>query len=209
MFNVCSNCGEYGEDNPVDAVGSSGPFVLCKHCHHKHPFLQLPLFIIGGVSGTGKSTISLEIISKFTECVVLDSDLLWRAEFSTPENDYYSFRSTWLEVAANISQSGRPVALFAIADSERYEKLHARHYFSTIHYLLYTCSDEVLSQRLRARPEWRQSHTAEFIETMINFNQHLLTVAKTTSAPVTILDTGTISIQEASDYTKSWILQRK
>ena len=153
------------------------------------------------MSGTGKSTISLELMSKFTECVVLDSDFLWRAEFNTPENDYYSFRSSWLEVAANISQSGRAVALFAIADSERYEILHARQYFSTIHYLLYTCSDEVLTQRLKARPEWRQSRTATFIETMINFNQHLLTTAKTTSVPVTILDTGTL---RSTGYNKDW-----
>ena len=206
MFNVCSNCGEYGEDNPVDPTG---PFVVCKHCHHKHPFLQLPLFIIGGVSGTGKSTISLELMSKFTDCVVLDSDVLWRAEFSTPENDYYSFRSTWLELAANIHQSGWSVALFGIANPEQYETLHARQYFSTIHYLLYTCSDEVLTQRLRARPEWRQSHTDVFVETMINFNRHLLTIAKTTLFSVTILDTGTLSIREATDYTKLWIQECK
>ena len=205
MFDVCPNCGEYEANKPVDP---DGPFVVCSLCYYKHPFLQLPLFIIGGVSGTGKSTICLELISKFTECVVLDSDLLWRGEFTSPENDYYNFRSTWLEFAANISQSDRPVALFGIAEPNRYESLPARHYFSTIHYLLYTCSDELLKQRLQARPDWRQSHTETFINPMIVFNQHLLRMAKTTSPPVTILDTGSISIKEAINYTKTWIQQR-
>ena len=205
VFDVCSNCGQYAENKPVD---QSGPFVVCQRCGYKYPFLQLPLFIIGGVSGTGKTTICLELVSRFTECIVLDSDLLWRAAFVDPENNHEGFRSTWLEIAANISQSRRPVALFGIADPERYEALPTRHYFSVIHYLLYTCSDEILIQRLQARPEWRQSHTTTFIDTMITYNQHLLTTARTTQFPMTILDTGGITIQETNDYTKNWIRQR-
>ncbi len=205
MYDVCSNCGEYSEEKPVDATG---PFIVCQMCGYKHPFLQLPLFVAGGVSGTGKTTICLELTSKFTECVVLDSDLLWRAEFRTPENNYYSFRSTWLEIAANIGQSGRSVVLFGIADPERFETLPARQYFSTLHYLLYTCDDEQLVQRLQARSAWRQSGTPAFVDTMIAFNNSLKEMARTTKFPVTLLDTGNISIQEASDYTKDWIQQR-
>lgn len=205
MYDVCSNCREYSENKPID---STGPFVVCQICGYKHSFLQLPLFVVGGVSGTGKTTICLELTSKFTECVVLDSDLLWRAEFATPENNYYSFRSTWLEIAANISQSGRSIALFGIADPERFETLPARKYFSTIYYLLYTCGEKELVQRFQARPIRRQSHTPAFVEAMITFNRNLQAMAKTTQFPVTYFDTGDVSIRETSDYTKCWIQQK-
>jgi hypothetical protein len=54
MFNVCPKCGEYSVEKSIDA---SGPFATCPFCGYAHPFLQLPLFIITGSSGSGKTTI--------------------------------------------------------------------------------------------------------------------------------------------------------
>ncbi len=41
MFNVCPNCGEYAVEKIID---NSGPYAICPHCHHAHPFLMQPLF---------------------------------------------------------------------------------------------------------------------------------------------------------------------
>ena len=73
MFSVCPNCGEYSVEKSIDP---SGPFAICPHCHYAHPFLQQPLFIITGASGTGKSTICLSLVTKLHECVVLEQDIL-------------------------------------------------------------------------------------------------------------------------------------
>ena len=54
MFNVCPNCGEYSVEKRID---TSGPYAVCPHCHHAHPFLMQPLFLISGASGTGKTDI--------------------------------------------------------------------------------------------------------------------------------------------------------
>ncbi|MEZ4519803.1 MAG: hypothetical protein R3C44_24235 [Chloroflexota bacterium] len=43
---------------------------------------------------------------------MLESDILWRPEFNTPENQYRDFFELWLRMAKNISQSGQPVILF-------------------------------------------------------------------------------------------------
>src|SRR6266702_402236 len=108
MFNVCPRCGAYTVEKTIDP---SGPFAICPFCHYAHPFLQLPLFIISGASSTGKSTICLALVPRLQECVVIESDILWGRVPTTPEDNYRDYRNTWLRVAKNISQAGRPVVL--------------------------------------------------------------------------------------------------
>lgn len=48
---------------------------------------------------------------RLREVVLLEADILWRAEIDKPEDMYREFFQTWLRVCKNISQSGRPVVL--------------------------------------------------------------------------------------------------
>ena len=74
MFNVCPQCGAYCVEKIIDA---SGPFAICPHCGHAHPFLQHPLCLITGPSGAGKTTVCLELVPLAQRCVILESDILW------------------------------------------------------------------------------------------------------------------------------------
>jgi hypothetical protein len=103
MFNICPRCGMYSEQKTIDP---SGPFAICRHCGHAHPFKQLPLFIVTGASGSGKSAACLQLVPLLPECVVLETDLFWRPEFATPEKDYRDFRNLCLRVAKNIGLPG-------------------------------------------------------------------------------------------------------
>src|SRR6266567_4005208 len=103
MFNVCPNCGEYAVEKIID---NSGPYTICPHCHHAHPFLMQPLFLIGGASGTGKTTVCLSLISMLKECVVLEKDILWGMVKTSPTEKYSSWSNVWLRIAKNIGQSG-------------------------------------------------------------------------------------------------------
>ncbi len=68
MFNICPTCGEYAVEKRIDP---SGPFAFCPSCGHAHRFRQLPLFVITGASGTGKSTVCLSLAATLTMCVCL------------------------------------------------------------------------------------------------------------------------------------------
>ena len=109
MINVYFNCGQLRADKTIDL---EGPYAICPECGHKHPFLRLPLMVVSGASGAGKTTICHQLLVKVNDAVLLDSDILWRAEFNQPENNYRDFFETWLRVAKGISQSGRPTVLF-------------------------------------------------------------------------------------------------
>jgi predicted ABC-type ATPase len=205
MFNVCPQCGEYSVEKTIDA---SGPFAICPCCGYAHPFLQLPLFIITGPSGVGKTTICLELVPLVHECVILESDILWGALPATPENNYRDYRNLWLRIAKNIGQSGRPVVLCGTAIPEQFETCPERRYFSTLYYLAMVCDDQLLEERLKQRPAWRHSGSAKSIEDMLHFNRWLKDHVFTTDPPMTLYDTSHGSITQTTKDVAQWIRHR-
>ena len=204
MFNVCHNCGLYRRDKIIDPAG---PYAICPECGYKHPFLQLPLLMVSGASGAGKSSACQALVGRIDSVVQLDSDILWRAEFDTPENNYRDYFEMWLRLAKNISQSGRPIVIFGAGAGvpASVEPCIERRYFSTVHYLALVCDDEVLAQRLKARPAWRGSGEAAFIEKNVQFNQWF----KEQGNPfASLIDTTNLTLETTAEQVKTWILEK-
>jgi hypothetical protein len=204
MMNVCYGCGVYRVDKIIDPAG---PFAVCPECGFKHPFKQLPLFLVGGAAGSGKTTVLRQLIGAIDEVAPLDSDMLWRAEFDHPETNYRDCFETWLRVCKNISQLGKPALLFGggFCVPHNIEPCVERRYFSTLHYLALTCDDEVLVSRIRARPSWRNSSKPEFIQRHLEFNRWLRREHANTSPPVELLDTTTNTPELAAARIKEWV----
>lgn len=202
MFNVCPGCGEYRVDK---TILPDGPYAVCPICKYHHKFAQLPLFILTGASGTGKTATSLALAAQVKEFVVMESDILWRDEFNQPQTDFQNYREMWLRVCKNISQAGKPVVLCGCAIPEQFEKCVERRYFSNIHYLALTCQDEILASRLRNRPAWRGSSSDEYINEHLKFNNWLINNAKDTDPPITLLDTSEITVNETVEKVKKWL----
>lgn len=202
MFNVCPQCGAHRADKTID---SSGPYAICPDCGYRQPFLRPPLLIVSGASGTGKSTLALALLGTLPQVVILDSDILWRPEFNTPEDNYRAFFETWLRMAKNIAQSGRPVLLFGagMGVPTNIEPCVERRYFSTVAYLALVCDDAVLTERLRARPAWRQSSHSAFLEEQRRFNRWFLTVAGT--PPITLVDTTHAAVPDTARRVTAWV----
>jgi gluconate kinase len=186
-------------------VEPEGPFAVCPHCGYKHRFIQLSLFVITGASGSGKSMVCLELPGKMSECVFIECDLFWCPHFDRPEEDYRGFRDHCLRVAKSIGQSGRSVVLCGTALPDGYEASVERRYFSEIHYLALACEDEILEERLRNRPGWRNSYQSEFVKNMKEFNQWIKANAHRTDPPMTLLDNTHLSIEETVDQIIGWI----
>jgi gluconate kinase len=202
MFNVCPGCGEYSDEKSIDP---HGPVAICPYCGHRHPFVQLPLFIITGASGSGKTAVCQELATQMTQCVFMESDILWRTEFATPDDNYRSYRNLWLRLAKNISQAGRPVVLCGSAIPEQFESCPERRYFTTIHYLALVCAPDVLTQRLQSRPQWRRSSHLAFIKQMLDFNAWFMDHARQTEPPITLLDNTRLSVDETKEQVVHWI----
>lgn len=206
MINVCHNCGEYRVDKIIDP---RGPYAICPECGHKHPFLQLPLLIIAGASGTGKSTVCQRLLGRLEKVVLLEGDLLWRTKFNKPEERYRDFFETWLRLCKNISQSGRPVVWAnAGAIPDNVEQCEERRYFSAVYYLALVCNDEELAKRLRERPQWRKSGDLATIEKNVQFNQWFKKNAEQTSPAIKLLDTTGVAVEETANQIALWIREQ-
>jgi hypothetical protein len=202
MFDICPNCGQNTVNKEIDP---RSPFALCPRCNHKHPFLSLPLFIITGASGSGKSTVAFRLAAALCkEAVVLDSDILWRPEFATPEDDYRAYRELWLRLALNISQSSLPVVLAGTAIPDQFEHLPERPYFSAIHYLALVATGADLTHRLQSRPTWRNTSSNSYVQDMLRFNAWLKANAGTTSPPMQTLDTSALTVDETVERATVW-----
>lgn len=199
---VCARYGEYSEAKVVETAGS---WAVCPFCGYRRPFARLSLFVISGASGAGKTTVCREIVPRLPDCVCMETDILWRPEFNTPEDGFRAYREMWLRVAYNIGQSGRPVVLFGSGEPDQWEHCVARRYFAGIHYLALVCDPSMLEARLRARPEWRGAGTDDFVERMLEYNGWLSQHARSTHPPMTLLDTSTISVHESVERTAAWI----
>ncbi len=202
MFHICQQCGLWSDEQTIEPAG---PYAICSHCGHKHSFRQLPLFIITGPSGVGKSTLSIELAPQLPRYVCLDSDILWGHVPATPEDDYRSYWNVWLSMAIAINQSGHPVVLFGTTLPGKLEASPYHRYFSAIHYLALICSDETLIQRLLDRPAWRRSSNEAFIASMLDFTRWLKEHADTTQPPMTLLDITGQSIEQTAESIARWL----
>jgi broad-specificity NMP kinase len=206
MFNACAHCGEYVVEKTVDAARS---IANCPICGYEQPFLRQPVFVISGASGAGKTAVCRALMPELRlRCVVLESDILWDAVDASAEDDYRRYRNVWLRLAKNIGQAGLPVVLCGTALSDQFERCSERRYFSMLHYLALVCDEEMLRERLRQRPAWRQSESAEFLERMTTFNRWLVEHAPTTTPPMTLLDTTADALDETVAKVARWIVER-
>lgn len=204
MFNTCARCGSYHADKTIDPAG---PYAICPECGYRHPFRQLPLFVITGASGAGKSSVCTELAQHTDDVVVMESDILWQNEYASQGPDYRHYREMWLRVCKNISQAGKPVVLCGCAVPEQFEPCVERRYFGALHYLALVCDDDVLAARLKARPQWRSSGDEENIHNHVQFNQWLKENAERTA--IQLLDTTGIGLGVTTDAVLKWIREKQ
>jgi DNA-directed RNA polymerase subunit RPC12/RpoP len=204
MFNICPQCGQYHADKEIDP---RGPYAVCPECGAKQLFRRLPLLFVCGAGGVGKTAVLRRLIGQLEPVVLLEGDLLWRPEFNRPDDNYRAFFETWLRMAKNINQAGRPTVLFnAGAIPQNVEPCVERRYFSISSYLALVCDDELLAARLRARPSWRGSGGAQFLADQVQFNRWLKENHASTQPPIDLLDTGGADEAETAAAVAGWIL---
>ncbi|MGQ0716670.1 MAG: AAA family ATPase [Pseudonocardiales bacterium] len=179
--------------------------LVCGECGHRQAMARRPLFCLTGPSGTGKSSVARALLPRLADrFVVLEQDVLWLPELSDPTGEHRLFRSTWLRLAAMIGCSGRPVLLCGTVVPPELEPLPERALFSAVHYLALTCRPDVLAQRLRVRPAWREWNEPRIAE-MLDYASWLAANAATLSPPVALLDTTDSSVEATAQDVCSWL----
>ena len=195
----------YSEEKEIRPGEGWRAQAVCPGCGYAHPFSRLPLYVITGASGTGKSALALALAGSHAGFVHLESDILWRPEFNCPEDDFRDYRNLWLRLCKNISQAGQPVALYGSVVPSQFEPCSERRYFDNIHYLALVCEPRVLEDRLRARQAWRGAGGDDFVEGRLNFNRWFMESAANLDSPFTLLDTSDCPLEETAGQVRRWL----
>lgn len=200
MLNTCVKCKKYTVKKEISLDGKS---MTCPFCGHNQEIKPMPLFIITGASGVGKSAISAELFQKEKDYIVMESDILWNDSYNVPEDNYRKYRELWLRMCKNISQIGKPVVLCGCSVPEQFENCLERRYFSEIHYIAIVCDEDILNKRLTEDRRYEKDH--QYVKVSIDFNTWLKENADKTQPNMRLLDNSHLTNDEAAKIVDQWI----
>lgn len=207
---VCQRCGAFNADAPVSADEPGWAVVTCPVCGHGTRLRQLPLFVVTGASGAGKTTTCELLLHTFPEVVVLESDVLLARLKSFAEEDIQQYWEQWLRLVLHLHQAGKPVLLCGTLLPRHLESAPDRDGIEAIHYLALTCDDAELQRRLSDRPAWRGCDDA-FIARHVRFNRWWRDREGREDEDATFvdhLDTTMDTPQRTADMVRTWVRQR-
>lgn len=158
---------------------------------------KIPIFLITGASGSGKTTIIPELIKQCTEHIILDLDAIYG-----PLNEWSLIKNVWIHFAKQISLNGRTTILCGTFMPSEFDKVDLKDYFKPYFIGLY-CDDKTRELRLQKRG-W----STEFINHHKEFNDWILNNAKTAFNPVMpLIDTSITSPLEVAAQVKTIVNQ--
>ncbi|MDQ6423512.1 nucleoside kinase [Paenibacillus sp. LHD-117] len=160
---------------------------------------KLPLFIVTGSSGSGKTFVIPELRGIMPDFDIHDIDSLREVGVT----DEQTIRNVWLRVAKNAAESGRMTIICGTAMTWDIEKCFDFAYFKHVYYLNLHCDDQTREQRLRAR-HWPE----DMIEDYKKFAAWLVENAdKAYSPPMPVVDTTAAHVADIAAQIKNWVLR--
>ena len=187
-------CMECGPGTILDA-DPRAQRLRCPRCRAESWLPALPLFVVTGASGTGKSTITGRLRTLLPDCLVVEGDVI----LHVAALGWDTWRNTWLQLTHAAALGGRVTLLTGSFTPEQLETLPARRLIGPIHFALLDCPDDVLASRLRARPAWR-GNSAE-----ANIADHQRFAAWLRARITPSFDTSTASAAEVADQAAAWV----
>ncbi len=199
---ICPKCADVSR-HELSSAGVTAPY--CGQCPGERLFRRLPLFVVTGPSGVGKSTVAADVVAapEAPDAVYLDSDTLLVEGLT--DRGWDAYRDVWVWTCANIAQSGRPVVLFGGGDPIEFARASRIDHFSSTHYMALTCDEDELRRRLIARPAWRKSAEPVFMQAMVDWNARLTTGQDDSGVTWDVLNTSTGSRAATVRAVARWV----
>lgn len=200
MVEICPKCGNYDPDKIV-----TDNTMTCPKCGHTRDFLKLPLFVVTGASGVGKSTTVQALQSACRELVCFDSDLFYNImPHETPE-DYMAQTEAMMAFARDVMQCGRPTVWARAGNIDMLDRARGARFFSEIYVLALVCAEEELRRRMTvgrgiSDPGWVQSS--------VDYNRYFMEHSCIGSVPYDTLDVTGLTVSGAASAAGRWMKGR-
>lgn len=166
MLDRCWGCDAERPAKDVRPTGSGSAVAVCPGCGHEHSFRYVPLPVVSGAAGTGKTTVQRALAGELDGWVLLEYDDVWD-DAMTFEDDV-AYDDYCLKLCRDVAQSGVAVAFFGTAPGvpDNVEPCVRRRYFADVHYLALTCEPAEQRRRLGARTK-----QIDAVDDQVEFNR--------------------------------------
>jgi len=156
---------------------------------------KLPLFVVTGSSGTGKTTVCSLVRELLPDFDVFDMDIINNV-------DWQIAKANWLRIAYSISLSGRGTVLCGTMVPENIESADHKDKFDRILYINLHCNDSTREERLKARG-WKDSVINEYKD----FANWLIQNSNIAfDPPMPTINTSELTPEEVAQEIKDWVL---
>jgi DNA-directed RNA polymerase subunit RPC12/RpoP/gluconate kinase len=199
MIDICPKCGNYKWDKEISVDKKQ---IACPECGHHWNFKALPLFILTGCSGVGKTTTAQELLSRDTGFLVMDADFLYNLLPHSSEEDYHNWIEQVMSLFKNIMQGGRPLLWTLAGALEHFETTYNRRFFTEIYYLALVCDKDALEKRMR---EGRKITDENWIQSSADYNQWFINNGMIAGHRIGTYDITGKSVSQVADYVQAWI----
>lgn len=164
--------------------------------------MKMPLHIITGCSGVGKTTAAQELQKLTTDYVVLDADIFYNIMPHESEEDYYNQIEQIFSLSNNISQSGKPVVWTMAGNIDKLLQVYHARFFSEIRVLALTCREETLRNRMM---EGRGIMDEGWIRSSVEYNEYFRTHKKIGEVSFSTIETDDKSPEEIAECILKWM----
>lgn len=197
MIGICPQCGNYNWDKTVTETE-----IACPRCGHRWHYRRLPLFILSGCSGVGKTTTAQELLQRQTDLIVLDADLFYNLMPHESDEDYLRQVEQVLSLSRNLMQCGKPVLWTMAGSLDKIHRTYNCRFFSAIHCLALTCEESALRRRMT---EGRGIADEGWLQSSADYNRYFQTHDQLGDLRFETLDITDKSVSEVASAVEAWV----
>lgn len=197
MVDICPKCGNYGWDKAVEEDR-----IACPRCGHSWQFLKLPLFVVTGASGVGKTTTVQALQGLTRDFVCLDGDMFYNIMPHETQEDYMAQTEQMMAFARNVMQCGRPTVWARAGNIHMLDQGYGARFFSGVHVLALVCGEEELRRRMA---EGRGIDEPGWIQSSVDYNRYFIGHSQIGSVGYDRLEAGSLTVEEAARAVYAWL----
>lgn len=197
MVDICPRCGNYDWDKAVE-----GNKITCPKCGHGWDFLKLPLFIVTGASGVGKTTTVQALQAVARDFVCLDADFFYNLMPHETEGDYMAQTEQAQALSRDIMQCGKPTVWARAGNIDMLAKTYGARFFSAIYVLALVCPAEELRRRMA---QGRGISDPGWLESSADYNRYFMEHDNIGGVRYDLLDVGGMAVGEAARRVERWL----
>jgi dephospho-CoA kinase len=164
---------------------------------------KVPLYIVTGASGSGKTFVVKELRRIMPDYVIFDYDVILKfLRADSNKLDKYQMQGIWLRVARDVAESGRKTIICGLIKPQDVETSKEIRYFSHINYLILHCDEQTRENRLCAR----KNMTDKKIKYIKKLASWFIEIAAKNTPPIPIVDTSNTDVIKVAEQIRDWVL---